>query len=63
MALGAHENKEPKIIFSSLKVYQHVTLKDVSTAFTLSFLYEETLLAHRVVEILSYYIVVRDVAP
>ena len=59
---GADEIKKPKGVFSSLKIGQHVTLKDEGTAFTISYFDQEMLLAHKVVEVESDHIVVRDLA-
>ncbi len=54
--------KKSKGIFSSLKLGQPVTLKDMGAGYSLSFFEEGLQLTHTVVEIGEDYVVVRDIA-
>jgi hypothetical protein len=61
-SLAVEAPKKPKGVFSSLKVGQPVTLKDVGAGYSLSFFEEGLPLTHTVVEIGEDYVVVRDIA-
>ena len=61
-AHSADEPQKPTGVYSSLKVGQHVTLKNEGTAFTISYFDEETPLAHKVVEVGTDFIVLQDAA-
>ena len=62
MALGADNARNPRGVFSMLKVGQAVSLKDEGSAYSISFLETEVPLGHTVIEIGDDYIVVRDIA-
>jgi hypothetical protein len=62
MALGADETKRPKGVFSALKVGQSVSLKDEGSAFTITFFDPDLQQSHKVIEIGSDYVVLRDIA-
>jgi hypothetical protein len=62
MALGADEGRKTKGIFSGLKVGQSVSLKDEGSAFTITFFDPDLQQSHKVIEIGSDYVVLRDIA-
>ncbi|MEO2036970.1 MAG: hypothetical protein ABGZ35_33265 [Planctomycetaceae bacterium] len=61
-ALGAQSAKNPKGVFSMIKLGQAVNLKDQGAAYSISFMEPEVPLGHTVVEIGEDYVVVRDIA-
>jgi hypothetical protein len=62
VTLGADETKNPKGVFSALKVGQSVSLKDEGSAFTITFFEPDLPQSHKVIEIGDNFIVVRDIA-
>jgi hypothetical protein len=62
VTLGADETKNPKGVFSALKVGQSVSLKDEGSACTITLFEPEILQSHKVIEIGDNFIVVRDIA-
>ena len=61
-ALGAQDGKNPKGVFSMLKVGQAVSLKDHGATVSLSFFEDEVPLGHTDVEVGEDFVVVRDIA-
>jgi hypothetical protein len=62
VTLGADGTSKTKSILSALKVGQSVSLKDVGSAFSITFFDPELPQSHKVVEIEDNFIVVWDIA-
>jgi hypothetical protein len=61
-APGADVTKRPQSILSGLKVGQSVSLKDEGSAYTITAFEPELPQSHKVMEVGSDYVVVRDIA-